>query len=131
MTDMQAFLDEAVNFLNAMDDTIPIEPGRVLNPLHHLTQQLSVINMYGKTLKVVRNILMASVMLLCISTTFKPLSIQGMPSVDPLKSGLPQLFMDAVTRFVFDIHVPWLCNLWIFCEVPEWARRKLEKPRNS
>lgn len=117
MSDMQTFLYEGAQALSGLEMAIPITTGRVQNPLHHLTEQLSAMRTHSNTIKVVRNILMASAMLLCISSTFKPMIVQGKPSIDSDNDGgWAQLVLDAVSRFVFDLHVDWLWNfMYVLC----------------
>lgn len=116
MSDLQAFLHERVKALSELEDKVPFTSGRVLRPLQHLTHQLSVLQSHGKGLTVVRNILMTSAMLLCISTTFKPMTIHGRVSIDADDdSEWDQIVLDVVKWFVFDL--PFTSWLWNFIDV--------------
>jgi len=109
MTDMRKFLSEGTEALDRMDELIPTTGGPILNPLHHILNQLSVIQSHSKALKVLRNILMASAMLLCISTTFKPIISQETAAMDyDEERGWIQLVFNAARRFVFDRYIRYL-----------------------
>lgn len=120
MTDLRAFLSEATNVLSRLEESMPIAPGPVLNPLHLIAQQLGVTGSQGKALKVVRNILMASAMLICISSTFKPILAPGTADTNADEDrGWVQHVFEATSRFVHitSINLTYFSFFFPFAEV--------------
>ena len=103
MSNLRAFLGDALRAISRFDEGIPLTAGPVRNPLHHITQQLNMLRSQSKTLKVLRNFLMASAMLICISTTFKPIVVQETAGEDAdTGRAWAELVYDTLTMFVFD-----------------------------
>jgi len=104
MSNLQVFLADGWRAIAHLNKLFPTIKGPVQNPLRHITNQLSALQSHTKSLKLLRNILMASAMLLCLSVTFKPIMGQA-ASVDADEEGAwAQLVYDAARRFVFDPH---------------------------
>jgi hypothetical protein len=99
MTDMQEFLLAAKKAIEALDKRIPGNiSGPVANPLYRIATQLGAVEVKGKGLMLLRNVLLAAAMLLCTSATFKPIPIEDSGSNDESQAG--DLISDAVVRYV-------------------------------
>jgi hypothetical protein len=103
MSNLRKFLGEALRAIDRFDEVIPIASGPVRNPLHHISQQLNVIRAHTKSYKILQNFLLAAAMLICISTTFKPIIVQQTAGVDPDEGrAWGEVLYDALARFVLN-----------------------------
>lgn len=95
MTDLQSFLLVAKEAITDLDARFPDDvTGPIPNPLYRIATQLAVAEARGKGLTIIRNVLLASAMLLCSASTFKPLAINDNDANDE------DLIAEAVGRYV-------------------------------
>jgi hypothetical protein len=99
MTDLQNFLLAAKEAITDIDAQFPDDvTGPISNPLYRIATQLSVAEARGKGLTLMRNVLLASAMLLCSASTFKPIAINDSDANDESQGG--DLIAEAVGRYV-------------------------------
>jgi hypothetical protein len=99
MMDMQKFLLAAKKAIEALDKRIPSNiSGPFVNPLYRIATQLGAVEVKGKGLTLLCNVLLAAAMLLCTPATFKPIPIKDSGSNDESQAG--DLISDTVVRYV-------------------------------
>ena len=99
MTDLREFLLAAKRAIIDLDASFPDDiTGPVPNPLYRIASQLAVAEAKGKGLTLLRNVLLASAMLLCSSSNFKPIAIDNSDAKDESRAG--DLLAEAVGRYI-------------------------------
>lgn len=99
MSDLKEFLLAAKEAIVDLEKSLPGNiAGPVSNPLHRIAAQLAGAETRGKGLKLLHNVLLASAMLLCTASTFKPIPLDdGELNND---SRTDDLIAEAVVRYV-------------------------------
>jgi len=99
MDDLKKFLLEAKKAITDLEKPIPGNvTGPVANPLFRIATQLAAADLKGKSLTLLRNVLLACATLLCWAPTLKLAAIDDGNVNDEPQAG--HLIADAVDRYV-------------------------------